>query len=222
MLDAVRPFVGLSDWHCHGWGIGWYENGKVHVEKEPVPAFSSQKFKATARVARSKVFVCHLRKATRGEKTYHNSQPYHTDNWVFGHNGTVDRENLIAGLTNTNRVLEGETDSEVYFHWLLQHLEKNGVAGLRFAIHEVRKREFTALNFVLTDGRTLYAYWEESPSAEPPRPDYYQLYYSELAEPGRGVLVCSEQLDDRAWHPIPPRSLLIASEQLPTQIISFR
>lgn len=221
MLDAVRPFVGFSNVHCHGWGIGWYENGAARVEKEPVPALASQKFNQTAKSARSHLFVCHLRKATHGEQTHCNSQPFHSGNWVFAHNGTLGRRYLISKLTRAGRSIEGQTDSEVYFHWLLQNLEKNGVEGLRVAIDEVRRRKFTALNFILSDSHTLYAYWEKSPSAKVPNPDYYQLYYSEITEPERAVVVCSERLDDKEWLRIPHRSLLIVSDQLKTQIISF-
>jgi predicted glutamine amidotransferase len=221
MMDAVRPFVGWSEVHGHGWGIGWYENGAARVAKEPISALGSQKFNETATDAKSHVFVCHLRKATRGEQTYCNSQPYNSGNWVFAHNGTVDREYLITRLTNDRRTIEGETDSEVYFHWLLHNLENGGVEGLRFGIDEVKKREFTALNFLLSDGHTLYAYWEQSTSAKMPYADYYQLYYSELPEQGGAVAVCSERLNDDKWLRIPHGSLLIVSEQLKTQVISF-
>jgi glutamine amidotransferase len=221
MLTAVRPFVGFANVHCHGWGIGWYENGAARVEKEPVPALGSQKFNETAKNSRSHLFVCHLRKATHGEQTYSNSQPFNSGKWVFAHNGTLGRRYLITKLTRAGRSIEGETDSEVYFHWLIQNLEKNGVEGFRFAIDEVRKRAFTALNFILSDGRSLYAYWEQAPSAKVPYKDYYQLYLSELTEPERAVAVCSERLDDKEWHPIPHQSLLIVSDQLKTQIVSF-
>jgi glutamine amidotransferase len=221
MLDAVHRFVGWSNVHCHGWGIGWYENGAAQVKKEPVSALGSPKFNDTARDAKSHVFVCHLRKASNGEQTYSNSQPFNSSKWLFAHNGTVDRDYLMTKLTNAQLTIEGETDSEVYFHWLLQNLEKSGVNGLQFAVDEVRKREFTALNFILTDGRTLYSYWEQSPSAKMPYQNYYQLYYSILTEPGGAVIVCSERLDDEEWLQIPQRSLLIVSEQLKIQVVSF-
>lgn len=221
MLDAKRPFVDWSDVHCHGWGIAWYENGALRLEREPIPAGKSEKFLETSKNSRSRAFVCHLRKATCGALTESNSQPFRSGNWVFGHNGTVDREHLLPQLTEVRQAREGETDSEVYFLWLLQNLKAGGVEGLRRGIDEVRMREFTALNFVLSDGHTIYAYWEQSPSAKPPYESYYQLYYSKSGDPTETIVVCSERLDDRRWLEIPHRSLMIVSEQLATQFISF-
>jgi len=220
MLDGKRPFVGWSNVHRHGWGIGWYEKGIARVEKEPAPAMESQKFVETARSAQSHLFVCHLRKATQGEYTYNNSQPFISGKWIFAHNGTVDREYLKTQLATSQRSIEGETDSEVYFHWLLQNLESGGVYGLKRGIVEARKRKFTALNFLLSDGQTVYAYWEKEQSAKAPYPDYYQLYYTELTDQNGGVAVCSERLDDSAWQAIPHRSLLVVSEKLKTQTVS--
>lgn len=222
MLDAVRPFVGWSDVHCHGWGIGRYENSTARVEKEPVPAQGAQKFDEIARDARSRLFVCHLRKATQGELTYSNSQPFNSASWIFAHNGTVDSKYLKTRLRNDPGTIRGETDSEVYFQWLLQNLEKDGVEGLRFGIAEVRKRPFTALNFLLSDGHTLHAYWEQSPSVKVPYQDYYQLYYSDRSEPRGAVIVCSERLDDEEWLQIPHGSILIVSEQLKMQVVSLQ
>jgi predicted glutamine amidotransferase len=221
MLDAVRPFVGWSSEHRHGWGIGWYENGTARLEKEPVPALDSQKFIETAKDAKSRVFVCHLRKATCGGLEYCNSQPFKSGNWVFAHNGTVDGQYLMSKLTHARLRIKGETDSEVYFHWLLQNLEKEGVEGLRFGIDEVRKRRFTALNFVMSDGYSLYAYCEQSPSAKAPYPDYYQLYYSESTERRRAAAVCSERIDEGEWAKIPFGSLLTVSQELKTRVIAF-
>jgi predicted glutamine amidotransferase len=221
MLEAARPFIGWSNEHCHGWGIGWYKGGAAQFEKEPIPAHDSAKFDETARNAKSHIFVCHLRKATQGRQIYNNSQPFNSGKWIFAYNGTVDREYLMTRLTNARQSIVGETDSEIYFHWLLQNLEKGEVEGLRFGIEELRNREYTALNFLMSDGHTLYAYWEKSSSAKVLCQDYYQLHYSEVTKPKGAIVVCSERLDDKEWLQIPHRSLLIVSEQLKTQVISF-
>jgi predicted glutamine amidotransferase len=221
MLNAERPFVGWSQVHRHGWGICWYEDGAVRVEKEPVPALGAQKFNETAKGARSHLFICHLRKATIGKLSYVNSQPFTSGDWAFAHNGSLGRKSLLAKLNSVVPAVEGETDSEVYFRWLLQGLETGGVDGLRSGIKEARTKEFTALNFLLSDGHTLYAYWEQSPAAKVPYPEYYQLYYREIIKPRGAVIVSSERLDSEEWLRIPHKSLLIVSERLDVRVDHF-
>jgi predicted glutamine amidotransferase len=220
MLDAQRPFVGWSDEHCHGWGIGWYEDGGLRLEKEPVPARQSEKFAETSKNAKSRAFVCHLRKATCGLQTQCNSQPFRSANWLFGHNGTVDRDYLMAKLTDTQRSMEGDTDSEVYFRWLLQNLVEGGVEGIRRAIDEVKTRAFTALNFIMSDGHTMFAYWEQAPAVKVPE-KYYQLYCADIKDSHGSVVVCSEKLDSQSWVEIPQKTLLIVAEDLKVELVSF-
>ena len=218
MLKAPRPLVGWSEEHGHGWGIGWYDRGCAHLEKAPGPAQKSEKFAALAGSVRSSLYVCHLRKATCGEQTSCNSQPFLHDNWLYGHNGTVDRDWMLSNIDSTNANLQGDTDSEVYLLWLQQKLIGGGIAGLTRALEIVRQRPFTALNFVLSDSKSLYGYWEKSPSAHTNDRDYYQLYYLETIEPEKSVVICSEKLDDRDWKRIPHGSLIVIDQRLTPEI----
>ena len=225
MLDSPHPLRGWSDYHAHGWGIGWYEHGTLKLVKEPVAAQNSALFAATAQSARSPLFVSHIRKATCGELTLANTHPFSSDKWLFAHNGMVDRKHLRQQMDKARAAsLVGDTDSEVYFQFLLQQLERAGEGALPEAIAEVRRGDpkvITALNFLMSDGRTLYAYWEQMPHAKPPYPDYYQLWYTERvghAESGKQVIVCSERLDDNDWNRLPPASLMEISPLLEIRV----
>lgn len=110
----------------------------------------------------------------------------------------------------------------MYFYWLLQNFEKGGVEGLRLGIEEVGKRKFTALNFLMSDGRNIYAYWAQAATAKVPYQDYYQLYYSmrgNKSESGQAVVVCSERLDDGEWARIPQGALMTISENLEMEVV---
>jgi predicted glutamine amidotransferase len=219
MSESAHPFVELSSYHCHGWGIGWYESGEAQLVKEPVPARESALFQATFPQVQSQTIIAHLRKASQGAHTLENTHPFTYDNWLFGHNGLVDCQFLNGMLPAESRsALRGETDSEVYFHWLLHNIRLEGAEGIRSALRAVRRRSFTAINFVLSDGVSLYAYCEQSLEAKPSHPEYYQLYWTERSRrpdqralEGTSVVVCSERLDDALWEKIPFGSLLTVS-----------
>jgi predicted glutamine amidotransferase len=241
MQDAEHPFVGMSSEHAHGWGIGWYDKGEAKLVKEPVSAVTSAKFGETVQDARSSLFVSHIRKATCGEHSMCNSHPFQSEKWFFAHNGTVDGAFLKECLESSWRTrLGGDTDSEIYFLWLLQNLQAKGPSGLKDGIRKAREREYSALNFVMSDGETLYAYWEQSSTANPPNPNYYRLYFTsrkyEAADPARyganpagdrpgpriAMLVCSEKLDSGAWESLPERSLLTVSNGTGKRLTEFR
>ena len=222
MTDCPYPFRSWSDVHRHGWGIGWYEHGDPSLTKESLTALDSAQFALTSASAKSQLFMCHLRKATCGEHTEKNTHPFNYGLWLFAHNGTIDGLYFRSLLTKPHQAaLIGDADSEVYFHWLLQAMEREGVEGLRRGIRDVREREFTALNFLLSDGHTLYAYWEQSRTAEPPHSDYYQLQYAVRSSGQTGirqVVICSERLDNDSWVRIPQASLFSVMPDLQVKI----
>lgn len=212
MLDAPRPFRGFSSEHAHGWGIGSSENGKANLVKEPVAAKDSTTFESIASQTMSSMVVAHIRKMTRGRQVLEDTHPFQFGEWIFGHNGTIDADYFIGKLNAVHRnAVKGSSDSEVYFHYLLQGYEAGGESRLLKAIDSVRSREFSALNFVMSNGAMLLAYWDQTATpAKSLTPFYYQLYLTERdsANAGRRVIVCSEKLDNESWTEIPPRRLV--------------
>src|SRR3954451_17348713 len=120
-----------------------------------------------------------------------------------------------------------------------QNIEREGnvPAALRASLPAVR--DFTGLNFLLSDGKTLYAFRDASK-----RHEYYSLYFLvrdpldgqlerfESTEVGtllhskslrgeKAVLVCSERLTSEDWKPLElghlltiPESLIPVSDQI--------
>jgi len=227
MLDALRPFRSWSDVHCHGWGIGSYENGQPNLIKEPVSAKESPLFEKTSVEAKSSMVIGHIRKMTRGRQVIEDTHPFQYGQWLFGHNGTIDADYFRERLNATHHgAVTGNSDSEVYFHYLLQGSEAGREPGLLNAIDEIRAREFSALNFILTDSDTLLVYWDQvATAAQSLTPFYYQLYYTvrnSVDTGGKQVIVCSEKLDNLSWLEIPPRQLLKVSRACRVEFVPAR
>ena len=157
-----------------GWGIALYPDGKaVQVIKEAIPAASSKlsEFLSTYEHLCSKIFIVHIRKASRGVVTYSNSHPFsravNGRDYIFAHNGTV-RGFRRFPLGRHKPV--GDTDSEHLFCYLLNFIGQRGIRGWteedliefwKFLIAINRwptKDKPNKLNLLLSDGVTLLAY----------------------------------------------------------------
>ena len=151
-----------------GWGIAWWEDGVAHLLKEPIRADESELAGRLAErpAGRARPFIVHVRAATVGRLSLQNTHPFAGQaagrRWVFAHNGTVkDLDRLDVGVFHP----QGETDSERAFHHLLTRLERLGsdpgedaIADAVLALgRELSERE-SKVNFLLSDGRTLFAY----------------------------------------------------------------
>jgi predicted glutamine amidotransferase len=159
-----------------GWGIALYPDGRaVQVIKEDIPAASSQLSRFLARYENlcSKIFVAHIRKASRGAVTYSNSHPFSRvvrgRDYVFAHNGTI---RTFRGFRLGRFRPIGDTDSERLFCLILSFIkEKRTIEWNGDDLIEFRKflvlinrmtgkdpRKPNKLNILLSDGETLIAY----------------------------------------------------------------
>ncbi len=236
LFEGNHTLHEMSNRNPDGWGLGWYEEGgQAHVFKEPLSASQSQSFRSTAHQI-SRVFVAHVRRGTQGNNVLENTHPFLHGVYLFAHNGTVnEHEALRAKLSTEHRnALAGKTDSEVLFHWILQSIEgADGqvLAGVKTAVEHIH--DYSALNFLLSDGHKLYAYRDAKES-----PSYYSLFYlertrhegtyqslvrqtsvkalleSKALKSEEAVLVCSERLTQEHWREVPNGYLLEVNEAL--------
>jgi len=189
-----------------GWGIAWYDGEQdcPHVVKEPVPANKSPLFELTARKVVARIALAHIRRSSGTSSVLANTHPFVVGRWAFCHNGHSSRERVMEYLMPRFRNgLEGDNDSEVYFALLLQHLESatDPLDALRGAVHEVASvGDFTGLNFLLSDGRCMYAFHY---STDPERHSMYLQHQS-----GR-ELVASEPLGAGSWEELHNGSLAV-------------
>jgi predicted glutamine amidotransferase len=207
--------------HKDGWGIAAYKKGDlVLVKKDPMSAADDAEYQtamAQVREIGSDLILGHLRKASRGAIALENTQPYAFDKYTFCHNGTLrDFEKLELEQKYLAR-RKGTTDSESVFLYLLQKIEAAGNFALGFTegIRHMRTMDYTGLNILMSDGKTLLALREANESDVQVKNNnlcdsYYTLFQGKDIE-GITRFVCSQALDipSVAWTEISNHHLYI-------------
>jgi glutamine amidotransferase len=252
---SAQRFEPLADADCFGrqnpdgWGIGYYEANCPVIKKEPLHILDSDKSYQIFKRARSKVFLSHLRLASPNIPiTKEDTHPFNSDQWIFAHNGTIrepDRSEIEEMLDpQWKEKIKGKTDSEIYFYWLLQntHNEEDPISGIKKALKELYTRDYSSLNFILTNGHMLIAHCAYNEDGTKRMKKCYTLHYlsrdptndyveykseenvkimlGEKAERlEKAVLICSEPLSSEKWKPMPNRSLLVISSDLSCELI---
>ncbi len=149
----VRPWESAG--HMDGWGIAIYgASGPdiVKISAQDVTSESKLYRKAVREVVKSdaRVVMAHLRKATQGEKTIENTQPFISGKWLFAHNGTIGD----MGKLGPSPPLNGDTDSEEFFkRWCAQGRDISGSHNWVELVAE--QCEFTSLTSIICDGKLL-------------------------------------------------------------------
>ena len=191
---ARDSFAELSYWNPHGWGVAWFDGTQWRIYKEPRPLYESDRARELVeRVIRGRIIISHVRYATTGELKKENTHPWLYRGWVFAHNGTIyERLRLWRLLRRGYRDLEGDTDSEVFFHLIVQEVDSLGdpMEGIVSAVKKIIDNGigFSSLNFIASDGRRLYALRYAVTSL-----DYYTLYYIERPREGLELRKLSEE-----------------------------
>ena len=241
-FEAERSFEDLSKKNPDGWGIAWFDGFKWSLYKEMMPLYMSSRAKEHIKSIQGFIIISHVRYATHGEIKVENTHPWLYKGYVFAHNGSVDRKSLLSLLTQNYKDLEGETDSEVFFHLIVQEAENSGdfIEGVRRAIARINSNyiDYSSLNFVASDGRKLYALRYAKRYF-----DYYTLYYlkrpreglkidkvsektaqlirMKLAAGEKAIIVASEKLTEEEWEEIPNRHMLIVNKNLSTELVEI-
>lgn len=244
LLKADIPFRNFGNSNPDGWGIGWYENNEAKIYKESISAVNEESTITThAKEVKSNIIICHVRRKTKRGSAERNSHPFKYDkNWLFAHNGSVDKDYLYSLLKDTYKSkIIGEADSEVYFHYIMQCIEECGdiINGIKEAICKTTQASYSGLNFLLSNGNSLYAFRYAKNSQ-----DYYTLYKlertsfkrvpdevksketgallrSKMLTGEKAVLICSEKLTEEKWQEIGNGNLLIIELGLKTREVKI-
>ena len=139
--------------HVDGWGVAYYRNRQPLVLRGIEPAYQDPRFHEACVAARSTTVMAHVRRASKGTLKRENCHPFTRGKWTFAHNGTLTalealRERLYRETkAASRRLILGDTDSEIIFHWLLDSLERQkAVAGDRcLSLPRMRQTIATAL-----------------------------------------------------------------------------
>jgi predicted glutamine amidotransferase len=218
--------------HGHGWGVAHYSDGQPLIEKDTWAAHHGEHFQKKVARLYAHTVVAHVRRATVGPPSIENIHPFLYGRWTFAHNGTVPhfdqmRARLLEHTDPVQRAsLNGQTDSEHIFHYLLTLQARDPDADLLETVRlglqqivgwcaEIDREAPISLNIVLTDGghlvgsrlnRSLWFLARDHTFVCPicGRPHVQH-------QPGvgyRSIEVASEPLsDEKEWKAVPDRTV---------------
>lgn len=205
LLDV---FFSHGDKHPHGWGMAFFENSTVQMEKQAVTATKSARLREykNQRII-SDCMIAHIRLATKGNMEYENCHPFIRKDemgrtWTLAHNGTIFEGEMMDSYFY---VQEGQTDSERILYLLADRMNdryrENGYpldASERFRVVDDLICEIAngnKLNLLLFDGEYLYVHTNCRNS----------LY---LSRRYGGYVFSTVPLDGQVWKPLPLNTLL--------------
>ena len=153
--------------HRDGWGIAFYDGKGCRAFHDPQPSAHSE----FARFIRgysikSRIVICHIRRAGRSRVALENTHPFARElwgrNWSFAHNG------VLKGVKKRPLVYYrpiGSTDSEHAFCWMMDRLRERWEKpppprALISGISELGRTlaGHGTFNMLLSDSRYLYCF----------------------------------------------------------------
>jgi glutamine amidotransferase len=171
--DICFSFAGLmrrggaTGPHRDGWGIALYEGKGCRTFHDPKPSAHSE----IARFIReypikSRIVICHIRRANRGRIALENTHPFTRElwgrSWSFAHNGQLRG---IKKWPNAHFRPIGTTDSEHAFCWLMDQLRERWQdapppRALYLCLAELcgTLAEHGVFNVLLSDSKCLYCF----------------------------------------------------------------
>ncbi|MFH1597065.1 MAG: class II glutamine amidotransferase [Pseudomonadota bacterium] len=93
--EYLPLFADKSRANISGWGIGFFRNGQVYIEKSCEGIYAGDQvhdsFQRLARVIDSRVILSHIRCTKSGHQKESHAHPFVLDfwgqSWIFAHNG---------------------------------------------------------------------------------------------------------------------------------------
>ncbi len=157
-----------------GWGLAFYRDQSLQIIKEAISATRSPLFDFMERHMQSDTFLSHVRRSTRGVSSYVNTHPFYRvviingvrREFAFAHNGTLTSMDI---LDPTDMKPLGTTDSELLFCYLLEQINRRGIAewghdAFKFIEGEFRRLNTpeNTMNCIFSDGEYLFCYSDEN------------------------------------------------------------
>ena len=218
-------FSALTAVHGDGWGMAWQdpENRTLRSTTSAASALRDPSYARLTHERLGRAGMVHLRWATPGlPVSPENTHPFVRDGYAFAHNGHISPIDRLEGLLQPAALamLGGSTDSERYFHFVLQCIAERGgdEDGLRWAL-DVLAREFpeASLNALMLTPTHMFGVHINS-RASTPIGGLRKLFASDHEFPHRhaeeyfamdyrltsdAVHVISSGIDPEGWTPIP-------------------
>jgi predicted glutamine amidotransferase len=158
LLRSQNSILRQSEKHDSGWGSTYYApDGQPETHRFPHAAHADETFDE-ATTGRARLIMVHVRRATIGDLALENTHPFSDGRYTFCHNGTILKAAKLEPLAD--RKPKGDTDTERFFNLLMTGFDGDDVVGsLRRTVERTCDEcRFSALNFLFSDGRRLYAY----------------------------------------------------------------
>ena len=229
---SFRGFRHRAKRNRDGWGLAAITPTKARITKEAARADQSDVSESLRDdpLLKAPIFIGHVRLASCGDVNLENTHPFtrrvNGSNFVFAHNGTLDKSRL-ATHGSTGFPAEGSTDSELAMCVLLSWMARERVDNQDYALIEQFLRDLNAagkLNLIFSDGKRLFCYrdtggynglcWthREAPFCQVSLrdEDWEADLPEEKAPDQKGFVVASRQLTDgEDWQDFTPGSLMV-------------
>ena len=229
-----------------GWGIAFHAGDDALVIKQAEPASDSAWVDFLEnREIRSSVVISHIRRATQGEVSLRNTQPFSRElggrAHVFAHNGKLPgiERYFAAALKRFHPI--GTTDSEVGFCVLLERLAPIWDFGVPSPAQRAEivsrlaseLREFGPANFLYSDGDLLIAHGHRRTHSNghiaPPglvtitrscleETDQLEPAGVRLREAQLVTLFASVPLTDELWRPLAEGEVMVIRQGQPMEM----
>jgi predicted glutamine amidotransferase len=191
--------------HVDGWGAVWVEEGRLRRRRSPQSFLADPAVKELGTL-RTDLLIMHARRATDpGTIRMENTHPFLLEtagrSWAFCHNGAIT--DLAPLRPAPNLTAEGQTDSELLFHHLLNALQLSGTiaepfppsprmgGAERILLDSLRPiREYTSLHSFLATSEGVCALAARHP--EQSKPHYHALW---VGRDAHLAVVSSEPVD---------------------------
>jgi glutamine amidotransferase len=236
--QSLHSRLGTNTTNGDGFGIGWYdEEDAPGVFHSIEPAWNDRNLKELARHLTSPLVFAHVRASTGSAIQQTNCHPFRYERWLWMHNGVirefgaVKRDLAFAVDPSLYPLIEGSTDSELFFYLALTlGLEDDPPSAVARAVGVIeatgRKQGVENpihMTVATSDGEKLWAFRYSSER------DSSSLFYSTAVETLRAQypdhpvlhtvsdetrLVVSEPLGDLAgaWNEVPDSSCAIVQQ----------
>lgn len=199
LCEAPRSLRQLAREHADGWGVAMRTGDDWQIDRGTACAAVCERY-ATFADRETQLLIAHVRKRTVGVTSIANTHPFRRGDFVFAHNGTVTAVAALIARSSAARLaeIEGETDSERLFAFVLTRIDDTGdvARGIAIAVAELHALgDIGSASFLLSCGARLYAHRSGR-----------ELFT--LARPS-ATLIASERLTDEAWVEVPERAVVM-------------
>ena len=252
-IHEVRSSLRISNVDKHdGVGIGYYVHDDPLLMKRPSATSETIDYCELVNEISSNVLMVHVRNATVGGWKDVNTHPFRFRRWLFSHVGHLpildkSRKDVLETMPPfLVRNVRGETESEVFFHLLLNLLFKAGriddlslgserlAAFLKEGITEIdnlakkdsRDAQDGKFAFLVTNGQVMAGACRGIPMYYSHREGIFDCTRHEASEQEiqrhgrfRGIMVGAEMLDPgHQWRELAQGTLLSVTKDLKLKV----